>query len=367
MLGRPEGSTGRRVTWRGHRRRFYVTMVGATLIILAGIGTGSYALARGFGPWTGSWTNLHASGSLPDKWGSSAAYDAKSGKMFESYGSGYAAIPNETWAYDFRAHSFANLLSSGSLPGRVEGGSLVFDESLGKILTVGLKATSSRAHDVPFGETWAYDLQENGWSNLQPTNVPPYLPDAQLVYDTALGSVVLFDPGRSEQPMWSYDSRANTWNELQLAVKPPDRLGTAIVCDRASGKLILFGGSGSTADGSGALNDTWAYDAESNAWTEMRPATAPSARAWASMVYDENSGKVILFGGNAHDQVLGDTWAYDYQSNTWTELHPADSPAARMNAFMFCDTASHEVVLVGGFGMDKVFNDVWAFSVEATN
>ena len=36
----------------------------------------------------------------------------------------------------------------------------------------------------------------------------------------------------------------------------------------------------------GYLNDTWSYDPAANAWTELKPATAPSARFGSAMVHD---------------------------------------------------------------------------------
>ena len=42
------------------------------------------------------------------------------------------------------------------------------------------------------------------------------------------------------------------------------------------------------------------------------------------MVYDTQTNKVILFGGDGNNgNDLNDTWAYDPQSNTWTELSPS--------------------------------------------
>ena len=39
---------------------------------------------------------------------------------------------------------------------------------------------------------------------------------------------------------------------------------------------------------------------------------------------------MILFGGYGLEDDLNDTWAYDASTNTWTELHPAgDLPSPR--------------------------------------
>ena len=55
------------------------------------------------------------------------------------------------------------------------------------------------------------------------------------------------------------------------------------------------------------------------------------------MVYDPKADRILLYGGANFAEgvacgfcgattVLGDLWAYDYESNTWTERHPSLSP-----------------------------------------
>ena len=49
------------------------------------------------------------------------------------------------------------------------------------------------------------------------------------------------------------------------------------------------------------------------------------------MVYDSRADRVLLFGGAelSANAGLNDLWAYDYETNTWTERHPAVSPPPR--------------------------------------
>ena len=59
---------------------------------------------------------------------------------------------------------------------------------------------------------------------------------------------------------------------------------------------------------------------------DERPAKLQSA----DMVYDSESDKVILFGGATQNlqDILEDTWSYDYSTNTWTNMSPAIHPPA---------------------------------------
>jgi hypothetical protein len=61
--------------------------------------------------------------------------------------------------------------------------------------------------------------------------------------------------------------------------------------DPASRDVVLFGGLDNKVDS----NQTWEFQAGN--WTQLTPATSPSARGLASMAYDAHDGVVILFGG----------------------------------------------------------------------
>ena len=61
---------------------------------------------------------------------------------------------------------------------------------------------------------------------------------------------------------------------------------------------------------------------EPASWAEASPSTGPSPREAHSMVYDAGSALVLLFGGWDVDYAYNDTWAYDAAANTWTDLAP---------------------------------------------
>jgi N-acetylneuraminic acid mutarotase len=73
----------------------------------------------------------------------------------------------------------------------------------------------------------------------------------------------------------------------------------------------------------GPLNDTWVFDHVNNTWIELSPESSPSARAWHAMAYDSVNDKVVLFGGGEADYIFkNETWIYDPQANTWTNVTP---------------------------------------------
>ncbi len=342
-------------------------LVALSVVVLAGIGSGSYALAHGLGPKAASWTNLHASGSLPSSWGETGVYLPDEGKTVMYYAWDSTA-PCETWAYDPGRGRFVDLAPSGAKPRGLFGAS-AYDGSAGKILRTGV-IHEDGTESAGLSETCAYDPRTNTWTDLQPVASLPPLGEASMAYDPSLGRVVLFgghQNGRFENGTWAYDFATNRWLELKPANPPSARELACMVYDEASGRLLLFGGMRPSDDPANPvmveLDDTWAYDSRGNSWTELDPVGTPPGRWGAAIGYDRVSDTVIMFGGvKAQGGFYGDTWAYDPETNTWTELNAVGRPPARVGAFVFYDQDSGGMVLGGGCGDDQVLSDAWVFS-----
>ena len=78
--------------------------------------------------------------------------------------------------------------------------------------------------------------------------------------------------------------------------------------------LLFFGcpetgssGGGSAGSSGGGSNNK--QSGSQNKWTNLNPATSPTARMGLSMAYIRNN-KIILFGGYSDE-----TWEYDISSN----------------------------------------------------
>ncbi len=120
--------------------------------------------------------------------------------------------------------------------------------------------------------------------------------------------------------------------------------GYELAYDAESDRVILFGGANEVAWG---LNDTWAYDYNTNTWTEKSP--GPAKHLGARIAYDAESDRIILFGGyNLAGILFNDTWAYDFNLDTWTEMKPSISPPGRNYQAMTYDAKSDRVLTWGG-------------------
>ncbi|UCE12215.1 MAG: hypothetical protein JSV04_08410 [Candidatus Heimdallarchaeota archaeon] len=299
-------------------------------------------------------------------------------------------ILNDIWALDLETNTWEELKPSTSPP-PLWGHRMVYDSVNKKVILFGggktydWKTMSSQNRS---SETWEYDSVTNSWSNLSISSTPTPRYYHGMVYDTNLQKIYLFG-GRqivtAISDTWMFDYQNMTWTELTPNITPLDksdpyymhdfaRSAYAMAYDSHNQKIIFHGGSNA---GAGITNSTWVYDALNNSWEEKTPPESPGRRYHHSMVYDKTLSKCILFGGGTappeggYVENLGDTWAYNYTSNSWEDVPVTNSPTPRYSHEMVYSSLNDQVVMFGGFSnypddvvnppYNKRFNDVWGF------
>ena len=146
-----------------------------------------------------------------------------------------------------------------------------------------------------------------------------------LVYDRSAKAAVLFGG-----IIWNAQELASrhlgvarpaleTDQNLRNTARPPPR------GDGLSRQRRTFAPVRRTGGNRRLLGDTWTYSGQR--WRREGPgATAPSPRCGHSMVFDEQAGVAVLFGGiNPHDKPLGDTWLFD--GTSWKRVNGISPPA----------------------------------------
>ena len=221
------------------------------------------------------------------------------------------------------------------------------------------------------GDTWAYDLNTNTWENMNPNPAPPTSNTHATAYDTEsdrtilFGGVTVLGVGIFAElnETWAYDYNSNTWTNMEPALPPRARLGHRMAYDADSDLVILLGGHTGFGSSAEAFRDTWAYDYNANIWTELAPAGQPTANHNA-VAYDAESDRVIHFGGEIGGGIfVNETWTYDTNANTWTRQNPSLTPTPRWMHGMAYDVESDRAVLFGGaedpFGGNT--NETWVY------
>ncbi|HEU5356672.1 MAG TPA: RHS repeat-associated core domain-containing protein [Actinocrinis sp.] len=141
---------------------------------------------------------------------------------------------------------------------------------------------------------------------------------------------------------------------------PTPRTSPAAGWDQATKSFVLFGGN-NTPQGGLFLGDTWVW--QKGRWTQISPASAPPARAYAASAYDSATGTFVIFGGyNLQTGTnYNDTWTFD--GKNWTQQHPAHSPPALNQASdkMAYDDATGTLVLVTSDALGSQNPDTWTW------
>ncbi len=230
---------------------------------------------------------------------------------------------------------------------------------------------------VVVDDTWAYDPVTGQWTQMEPSMRPGTLMGGAMVYDAESrrflwhGGMpkVAHDSFRAVRGTWAYDADSDIWTEQ--AAGPPGGLFHQVAYDAESDRVILFGGVippqrhvswfQDLLDGE-KLDGTWAYDFNSDTWTEMEPSASPPARGCFPMAYDAESDRVILYGGVFEAEAEKDkhVWAYDYNTNTWEQLGAAEG-IPLYEGRMAYDAESDRIVLYGGGSLLEGGSGTWAY------
>ena len=294
-------------------------------------------------------------------------------------------LRSETWTYDTNTETWVEMVNEVKPPPRSRG-EVIYDSESDKILLFGGVLDGGWPSEEVVHDCWEYELNNNLWNNvdwdwkeLTPAESPEPTAWPAMTYDSESDLVVMFGGHTEEQfastgwyggnQTWTYNYNTNTWTNMSPASGPSRRGLACMEYDEESDVIILFGGG--LFDGSGnayPLDETWAYDVNTNIWTNMAPSVSPGARLAYSMTYDSNSDLIILFGGiNETSDNVGETWTYSYNTNTWTKMNPAQSPSPRNAAPLAYDKESKVSVLFGGyiFGSPYEEDDTWIYNTTA--
>ncbi len=151
-------------------------------------------------------------------------------------------------------------------------------------------------------------------------------------------------------------AQAQAWNLARaLDSEPCGRGYSPMATDPKTGKIVLFGGTRKDR----FLADTWVYDCATRTWEQRFPEHAPAPRAWHTLVWLPQSGKIALYGGTTRAKTpdpaeennwrrftpaqqidyrerpgrvlkpMRDLWIYDATANTWTLLAEFEDGPAR--------------------------------------
>ena len=213
-------------------------------------------------------------------------------------------------------------------------------------------------------DLWRYSFGTSSWTVLSPVGLPPQARFGHtVVFDTARRRLIVFagQSGGFFSDVWAYDVAGDAWQQLARDnAGPSRRYGHSAIYDVARDRMVISHGF----TDAGRFDDTWAFDFKTNAWTNLSPAqNRPLRRCLHHAAYDAANGQMYLYGGCSSGFgpcPQADLWSFDLARNTWTELTPKPSPAGRQHYGMAFDATRAMLVVFGGTG-NGALNDTWEY------
>ncbi len=305
-----------------------------------------------------SWVELTpASGPAPAaRRNASAVYDPVDNRMviYGGFGTSYLG---DIWAFDIDTETWSDLTpSSGPAPAARLTPASVYDPTGHQmIMWSGQSFGSTFLNDV-----WSFDFDTHTWSQYAPTGGPPNIRyGVGYTWDPVAHDLVTFagftNMGRFHD-VWRFNDQAVTWTDVSPATGPLERCLHAACYDAVGHRMIMYGGQ----NNNGPLGDLWALDLNTDTWTDITPATNPAARYFTALVYDAANRRATMFGGQTLLGATSESWVFDLWTGAWTQLSPAGTPpTSRYGAAGIYDGAHDRMIVFGG-NDGSVQNDVWA-------
>jgi hypothetical protein len=179
--------------------------------------------------------------------------------------------------------------------------SLAFDAARGLVVEYGGLTPGLQFLDEPWlwdGSTWTQG----------PSNSSNSVYGAAMTYDPAQSNTVLFGGVQSTNTgFWLTQNNTWLWNGsswLQSfpTTVPTPRQNASMVYDDALGEVVMFGGLAND-DATPVADNTWLWNG--SIWIQEPSASSPPASAFQAMAYDVARGQVVLFTN-------GQTWVWPH-------------------------------------------------------
>jgi N-acetylneuraminic acid mutarotase len=299
----------------------------------------------------------------------SLAYDAESDRfiMFGGQSGHYnqeTSFNDETWAYDVTTNKWTQM-KPASAPGKRSDYGLAYNAKSDRVILFGGMTYNIDPLNWGFDDTWAYDYNTNTW--IEMAKGPSGYVGIRLAYDSESDRIILFGgwhmkSGRFFNETWVFDFTANSWTEMKPKASPPGRNYQAMTYDSKADRVLVWGGMDEKSE-KPVDESMWAYDFNTNTWTEMKPGDEmlPAGRDYPQLVYNTKADRTILYGGTHGGS---ETWAYDYNTNTWTNLAPAGNPLGLLaTGFDYSPTADRVILFGGATGLNpyKFSDETWSY------
>ncbi len=197
--------------------------------------------------------------------------------------------------------------------------------------------------------------------------------------------------------VWAFDPATKSWTELSphgnAGGRPLGRMNTVIDYDPTGDRMIIVAGGRVSSDFQSfpVDNQVWAFNFGDNSWENLwnDGSTGPDPRLFHEGALDRANGRFFIHGGGKETaftdlDFLRDTWFFDLNNQTWTEVPQGmtcqrdvncfgdpcveglcSTPRGRIKGAMTYDPARNRILMFGGHDDRSLgnVNDLWALDL----
>lgn len=250
--------------------------------------------------WNGGWHNTFPPTSPPARGLGGLAADGTGNLVLFGGVTSSGTFLNDTWTWDGKSWTQQ---FPGQSPSPRSQMAMAYDPTNASVVLFG--GCNVYAGPCTLDDTWVWNGLAKTWAPLNPA-VHPSGRRTVMTYDVASKTMLLFGGDNAEGVQYTDSwvwSGAN-WQQIFPENTPPARTSPNMVYDEALGAIVLFGGYAGTWQDS--LNDTWLWNGTT--WKRWNPAAVPPDRYDFGMAYDPIRAAILMFGGYSSGPVRGDTW-----------------------------------------------------------
>jgi hypothetical protein len=225
----------------------------------------------------------------------------------------------------------------------------------------------------PWGgaKTWIYDCEENAWRRpdftgsalhkLQPQVTDGYekLRAVRSALEYEVGQVSDVRKQAVAAALKALPPMAEELAALAKAVEQEKETAAAELLSGAAEKIRELAKAAPTDEAYARVQEMKAVETLLTR-AEQRLLTEPPLRCNTPMVYDSKNKLIVLFGGNAQNANLCDTWAYDVTTRTWKQRYPELSPPP-VDALCATYIDKHGLVMAAGWQAGRGQACAWTY------
>jgi hypothetical protein len=291
--------------------------------------------------------------------------------------SGTEPVDTGPAAPDCSARSYTVPSTRGELDG-------VWDTAKGRFVFFGGdQGTPTNCQSQPdwVGEVWAFHPDCDNFEELVTESGPSPRSRSGVALDTTRNRMIIHggryragDSGDYElhDDLWAFDLETDTWTELQADDGPGVRIMHTM---EVSGDTLYFYGGNTSPNGLSYSHqrDLWSLDLVNLVWTQLEVRADAGYRLFHTSTISADGSTIYVYGGGDNGAYVGpfydDLWSYDVASGSWTELHSGGTgaPDGRIAANLVSDDARGRLLLWAGHDDGSLgnTNQVWAYDLAA--